>query len=540
MEMVENMDNLSKEQLVLLVKEMNNKMSSLQAEVDFYREQISLANKKTYGRSSEKTDKQQLTFWSHLFNEPETLREISDHINTEEQPEKKVKKESNKKHITKGVVAKESGVHHDLKEYEKVCDSCGSELRCIGEELAYVEMVYHPGYYEKINHFQKAYVCPNNCIEQQEESDTETKVIKAQLPTKLLPKSSASPSLLAKIIYDKYEKALPLYRQETEYRNIGFDLSRQTMSNWIMKADELYIGHMINHMKQQLDNSHLVLLDETRVEVINHPDKDASKANAYMWVARTGPYEPNPIVVFEYKRGRNHEYAYEIAPNSKAIIQSDGYEAYDKLKNIHLGCWAHCRRRLTDALDSIPRGVKQKDTTTYELKAMIDKMFAIERKVKDKSIEERMAIRQEKTKEVMNQFFEKVHDCYELLGTMPTTESFKKAITYAIHQEKKLRLILEYGEADLSTNAIERTIRPFTIGRANWLFFNSEYGAKSGADMYSLIVTAKENGLKAYDYLEYIFEKLPNINIENADELETIMPWSKELPNSIKKPQKIA
>lgn len=536
--MVENMDNLSKEQLVLLVKEMNNKMSSLQAEVNFYREQISLANKKTYGRSSEKTDEQQLTFWSRLFNETETLREISDHINTEEESKKHAKKGPNKNHITKGAVAKESDVHHDLGEDEKTCATCGESLRCIGEELAYVEMVYHPGYYEKINHFQKAYVCSNNCLELQEGPHGETQVIKAQLPNKLLPKSSASASLLAKIIYDKYEKALPLYRQETEYKNVGFDLSRQTMSNWIMKADELYVSHMIDHMKQRLDNSHLVLLDETRVEVINHPDKDASKANAYMWVARTGPYEPDPIIVFEYKRGRNHEYAYEIAPNSKAIIQSDGYEAYDKLKNTHIGCWAHCRRKYTDVLDSIPRGVKQKDTTAYELKAMIDKMFAIERKGKDKSIEERVALRQEKTKAIMNQFFEKVHDCYELLGTMPTTESFKKAITYTINQEKKLRLVLEYGEADLSTNAIERTIRNFTVGRNNWLFFNSEYGAKSGADMYSLIVTAKENGLKAYDYLEYIFEKLPNINAEDSEELEKIMPWSKELPSSIKKTQK--
>jgi len=121
---------------------------------------------------------------------------------------------------------------------------------------------------------------------------------------------------------------------------------------------------------------------------------------------------------------------------------------------------------------------------------------------------------------------------------MPTTKGFKKAITYAINQEKKLRLVLEYGEADLSTNEIERTIRKFTIGRGNWLFFYSENGAQSGADMYSLIVTAKENGLKAYDYLEYIFEKLPNINLDDADELEKIMPWSKEILDRIKKPKR--
>lgn len=268
MQMGEKMDNLSKEQLILLVKEMNNKMTSLQEEVNFYKEQISLSNKKTYGRSTEKTDKQQLSFWSQLFNESETIIEIAEHINIEEESRPKTKKGPNKTHITKGVFAKKSEVHHDLDESEKKCASCGEELRCIGEEIAYVEMVYHPGYYEKIDHFQTAYVCPNNCLENQNGPQGETKVIKAKLPNKLLPKSSASPSLLAKIIYDKYEKALPLYCQETEYRSVGFDLSRQTMANWIIKADELYISDMVKYMKRRLDESHLVLLDETRVEGI--------------------------------------------------------------------------------------------------------------------------------------------------------------------------------------------------------------------------------------------------------------------------------
>lgn len=162
MQMGEKMDNLSKEQLILLVKEMNNKMTSLQEEVNFYKEQISLSNKKTYGRSTEKTDKQQLSFWSQLFNESETIIEIAEHINIEEESRPKTKKGPNKTHITKGVFAKKSEVHHDLDESEKKCASCGEGLRCIGEEIAYVEMVYHPGYYENIDHFQTAYVCPNN------------------------------------------------------------------------------------------------------------------------------------------------------------------------------------------------------------------------------------------------------------------------------------------------------------------------------------------------------------------------------------------
>lgn len=176
-------------------------------------------------------------------------------------------------------------------------------------------MAYHPGYYEKINHFQSAYVCPNNCIEESDGPHGETTVIKSNLSNKLLAKSSASPSLLAKIIYDKFEKSLLLYRQEKEYMNVGFDLTRQTMSNWILKVDELYISHLISHIKKQLNRSHLLLLDEARVEVINHSEKQTSATNAYMWVARTGPYELNPIVIFEYKRGRDHQYAYEITEN---------------------------------------------------------------------------------------------------------------------------------------------------------------------------------------------------------------------------------
>lgn len=255
-------------------------------------------------------------------------------------------------------------------------------------------------------------------------------------------------------------------------------------------------------------------------------------------MARTGPYEPNPIVIFEYKRGRDHQYAYEITENCDAIIQSDGYEAYDKLPNIHLGCFAHLRRKFTDVLDSLPKGVKQQDTIAYELKALIDKMFAIERKLKNKSIEDRVAVRKVKSAEVLEKFYEKVHDCHELLDERPTTEAFKKAIKYAINQESKLRLVLEYGEADISTNTIESTIRNFTIGRGNWMFFNSENGAKSGSDMYSLIVTAKENKLKPYDYLKYIFEKLPNIDLDDEEALDKIMPWSTDIPEEIKFPKK--
>lgn len=536
--MVKKLENMSKEKLIFMLREYQSQVQSLQSEVDFYKEQITLSNKKRFGRKSEKTDDQQLSFWAHLFNEPETILEIAEKVTEEVEPEKKVKKGSNKRHITKGVVEKETDIHHDLDEDKKKCKACGETLRCIGEEVAYVEMVYHRGYYEKINHYQSAYVCPNSCAEESDGPQGETTIIKAELPNKLLPKSSASPSLMAKIIYDKFEKSLPLYRQEKEYMNAGFHLTRQTMSNWIIKMDELYIGQIVKHMKKQLDRSHLILLDETRVEVINHPEKEASSANAYMWVARTGPYEPSPIVIFEYKRGRNHEYAYEITENCNAIIQSDGYEAYDKLPNIHLGCFAHLRRKFTDVLDSLPKGIKQQDTTAYELKALIDKLFAIERKIKNKSIEDRAEVRKEKSAKVLDKFYKKVHDCNDLLEEMPTTESFRKAIKYAINQEDKIRLVLKYGEADLSTNAIESTIRNFTIGRGNWLFFNAENGAKSGGDIYSLIVTAKENKLKAYDYLNYVFEKLPDMNLEDEKELEKIMPWSKELPEDIKSPKK--
>lgn len=538
--MDKQLEEFSRTELLLMIQNLNNKVSELQAENDFYKEQIALAKQRQFGRSSEKTNEYQMSMMAQLFNEPEAIKELEASVKESfgQHPEPKKKSVPNKNHITKGAIESVNEVVHRLSDEQKNNPIYADKLRVFEEPVyAYTETIYHRGYYEQIHHYQE--IAVYDCTDEEIEGPHgENKVIKAELPKKILPKSTATPSLLAKIITDKYEKSLPLYRQEKSFKEIGLDLSRQTMANWIIKLDELYIHQLVEYMNQTINQSRVVLADETPSEVLNHPTKKPSANNSYMWVKMSGPYEPKQIVIYRYQTGRDHEFALKLFEGYDQIAQTDGYEAYDKLSNIHVGCWVHMRRYLENVLKALPKGMKQKDTIAYELKAKIDKMFAIERKIKGKTPEERLRVRKEKTAQLIEEFYEKVHMCKECLEDQPTTEYFRKAINYAISQETKLRRVLEYGEVDISTNAVENIIRNFAVGRRSWLFFNSVYGAQSGADLYSIIVTAKINGLQVYRYLEYLLTQLIEIDITNEEEIEKIMPWSTSLPDDIKKPTK--
>jgi len=538
--MDEKLAEVSRDELLLMIQNLNNQVAALKAENDFYKEQIALAKQRKFGRSSEKTNEYQMSMLAQLFNEPEAIKELEASVKEDfdKQPEPRKKSGPNKKHITKGAIENVSEVIHRLSEEQKNNPAYSDKLRVFEEPVyAYTETIYHRGYYEQIHHYQE--IAIYDCMDEEIEGPHgEHKVIKAELPKKILPKSTATPSMLAKIITDKYEKAMPLYRQEKEYEEIGLNLSRQTMSNWIIKLDELYIHRLVEYMNKKLNQSKVALVDETPLEVLNHPTKEPSPNNSYMWVKMSGPYEPIQIAIYRYQLGRDHEFALDLLEGYDQIVQSDGYEAYDKISNVHIGCWVHMRRYLENVLKALPKGMKQSDTVSYELKAKIDKMFAIERKIKGKTPEERVRVRKEKTAHLIDEFYEKVHMCKERLEDQPTTEYFRKAINYAISQEEKLRLVLEYGEVDISTNAVENIIRNFTVGRRSWLFFNSVHGAQSGADLYSIIVTAKINGLQVYRYLEYLFTQLIEIDITSEEEIEKIMPWSTDLPDDIKKPKK--
>ena len=525
--------DLPKKKLLEKMELQEKQIMELTEKVNFYEEQIREARKQRFGRKTEQVPKEQLSFMGLLFNEAEALYDQPTENTTEDKNEQSKRKHGqNAKHITRGIIEIVRTVEHKLDTY--LCDKCGGPIKVIDNELVFREIIYIPGHYEMVLHTQEVGVC-QHCNDMREDKYDENGFVKAKLPNRILPKSTASPSLLAKIINDKYSKSLPLYRQEKEYEEKGLDLTRQTMSNWIIRLNELYLEKIVEHMRKRMMQSKLILVDETPVETIHHPDKEPSKNNSYMWVARTGPLETIPVVIYQYEKGRNYIFAQEILKGYENMVQADGYQAYDQLSNERIGCWSHLRRKFVESLDAMPSGVKKEETNAFTLRVMIDKMFSLENKVKNKSAEERKAFRMEKTKEIMDEFFEKVHSLSEILEVAPTTQKFKTAIEYAINQEESVRKVLEHGEADFSSNAVERVIRNFTIGRSNWMFFNTVSGGQASASIYSIIVTAKENGLKSYNYLEYLFSKLPDVDMDDEESLEKLMPWYEGLPENIKR-----
>lgn len=534
--MAEDLNNLSKEQLIKLVIELQNSNKTLQSMNEKYEEMIRLNQRKLFGRSSEKLNEDQLSFLSELFNETEAIIDYANSPEGLEEEKKKKKSGSNTNHITQSTFKKVSQVYHTIE--NPVCNHCGSDMRSIGQEVAFTEVIYHPSYYELVQHMQEAYICPNNCVGESEGPHGESEVIKAPLPNRLVPKSPLSSSLAAKIIYDKFERSLPLYRQEKHFNSNGLCISRQTMSNWLSQIDTLYMKPTMELFYKKLKESKLILMDETRVEVIKHPTKQAGPSNSYMWVARTGRFEKDAVVIYQYEPGRNYEFATKILENYKGMVQSDGYQAYDHLEQLHLGCCAHMRRKYSDVLTALPKGMDKKTTQAFKFEGMLTKMFNAEKKIKNKSIEERVKYRQEVIKPMMEAFYEEVESIYEIQEFTPGNAKFKEAITYSHNQKAKILELLKHGEADLSTNAVENIIRNFTLGRRNWLFFNTVSGAETGGALYSLIVTAKENGLKPEPYLQYFFEHVKEIDIEVEEELDKLMPWSESLPEDLKKNNK--
>lgn len=515
---VMDLRNLSQEELIKMINEKDKKIELLTEQLNWYTQQIKLQQKKLFGSSSEKTV---LPDQISLFDEIEIE---STPIKTEPKLEEvtyKRKKKNNKRGIDISSLPAVTKIY-DLE--NKNCPDCGEPLRKIGENIR-KELVYYPARYEVIEHVQYVYTC-DKC----EEDSLKSRIFKADMKAPVIYKSFASSSLLSYIIDNKFNKALPLYRQEVMFNQIGLKLSRQTMANWMIKLYNEYFKRMTDYMHRILLQSEYLHADETTNQVLNVPDQKPT-TKSYMWVYKTGRSEDKQIVHFIYENTRGHEHARRHLEGYHNILQTDGYQAYDKLDNIrHMGCWAHCRRKYSEALDSAPSGTDLKRTASYRLLHKINKLFTLEKKLADKSYEEIKETRQKEAKPIIDDFFKDVKECAKV--AVDKTK-LSQALTYSINQEENLRLYLEDGRIEISNNRAENSIRPFCVGRRNWLFSNTVKGAEASAAIYSLVETAKLNDLKPYDYFEYLLTVLTEIDINDDKELEKIMPWSKSLPENI-------
>ncbi len=482
-------------------------------------EYVALDKFKKYAASSEKSPDQQ-----EMFNEAE-LTIVAEEMLAESAQKDDTSKGSSpnqKKPGRKPLPADlpRVRIEHDIPESEKCCP-CGCSRTLIGEDIS-EQLDIIPAKIQVLVHVRKKYAC-KHC---------EEGVEIAPLPPQPIPKSNASPGLLAHIAVSKYQDALPLYRQQAVLHRSGIDIPRNTLANWMIKSGDL-LQPLLNAMETQLLTFPVIHCDETVVQILKEPDKSAT-SKSYMWVRVGGP-STQPIRLFHYAPSRSGSVVSELLEGYQGYLQTDDYAGYNAVaanKGVtQLGCWAHARRKFIEAqkVTKTSKTKKMNNVSKADMAiSLIAKLYAIEKTIKDADAETRHKIRQQQAIPQL----QKIRSWLDktLHSTLPKG-LLGKAVSYLDKNWHKLNVYTQDGRLAIDNNAAENATRPFVIGRKNWLFSASVNGAKASANIYSMIETAKANQLEPYQYLRHIFAELPKAT--TADQIEALLPWNINLQGGV-------
>ncbi len=490
----------------------------LRAKVKFLEEQFKLSQVQKYGSSSDTVDPMQLS----IFNEAEKLSaQKSEEPDLEEITYKRKKGHSKSRKTYDDLEVVE--VYYEIPEEDQICPKCNHELHEMKVEVR-KELTIIPAQVKITHHKRLVYAC-RHC----DQEGIGGTIVKADTPKPVIPGSLASPSLLAFIMDKKYAQAQPLYRQEKAFENFGIDISRQNMANWIVKGAEDWLKPIYDRLHAHLIQEPIIHADETEMNVL---DEKSNKKN-YMWLYASAIHGDHQIKLYEYQPSRAARHPKNFLDGYAGFLQTDGYQAYNKIPDvIHVGCLAHGRRKFTDAIKAAPEDADIAKTKAYEAVRYFKKISSLEKEFKELSSEERCKKRLEKTKPVLDEF--KIWLDAEAKRTLPKSK-LGQAISYNLKQWDKMIRFLEDGRVSVDNNHAERAIRPFVVGRKNWLFAKSPKGASASAICYSIIETAKANHLKPFQYLTYLFELLPNIDVGDESALDQLMPWSDAIPENLKR-----
>lgn len=484
-------------------QQLENEKRDLEHKVLLYEEQLATLRRRVFGPSSEKLsaeDRRQ----GRLFDEAELA--VEEQETTEEESAEgetvvrgHTRKARGRKPIDPNLPREE--VIIDLSDEEKQC-ACGAELTRIGEESA-EKVEYIPARILVTRYIRPKYGC-KSCEGSGDEEKPAVRI--APMPPQIIPKGIATASLLAFIITAKFVDALPLYRQEKQFRRLGIELSRKTMADWVIRVGEQLqpvLAALLDHCR----GGPVKQMDETTVQVMREPER-ANETKSFMWVLRGGPAD-TPGIYYHYAPSRGSAVAQELFGDAGGFLQTDGWEAYDRALAdrsdvVHVGCFAHARRKFHEAAI----GTK-KTGAAHQGMAFIAKLYAIEKERSRFQTDEEFAkYRRKKATPLLKRFHSWLSDRYEKVAPK---SSLGKAIKYTLDQWEKLRHYIDHPSLTPDTNATERAIRPFVIGRKNWILSGSPRGASASAALYSLVETANANGIEPMRYLWWLFEKLPTV-----------------------------
>ena len=501
------MENQRKEHTV---DELTAEIEALRAENERLQQQVDMLKKAVFGPKSERKVFHDVDIGEQLtlFNEAET------EARREEAEEVTVPAHKRKKKRSRAEILKELPVEEVIHEVEdRICDKCGSEMKTVGKEFVHDELVYVPAKLFIRKHYVevvKCTSCGKNESKDAELDDIEKEHFrKAKAPAMLIPRSFCSPELLAHVIYSKYINGMPLYRIEQDMKDHGVMLSRTTMANWIIKIAEEKAKPVYELMKAELLSGRIIHADETVVQVLHEPGRSA-KTQSRMWVYCTPACSEKYLVLYDYCQTRGGYNAVSFLGNYDGYVVCDGYDGYNRLTQAkRCGCFAHVRRKFVEALPT-DKELWEASVAAEGVKRC-DRLFALEREYdgRDKdgkkvreplSPEEKNRRRNEEVRPLLDDFFNWLMTVDPVSGS-----SLAKAVQYALNEKRYLYGFLADPGIEISNNRAENAIRPFVVGRKNWLFSDSPKGAEASAMLYSLLVSAKMNGLNAEEYLVKLF-----------------------------------
>ena len=536
----EQLNKLDKELLVQLFLGLQDQMEGLTRQtqalndkMQLMMEQLVLSKKSRFGRSSEKmAGPGQIRFMEVdgeivFFNEAEAVCGLdAPEPDSLEPQQPKKKKQAGKREADLAVLPvrridhylseKELAAEFGEKGWKQLPDAISRCYRFVPAKVEVEE--HHVGVYS---------------------SKTDDRMVKAPHPKKLLPGSLVSPSLAAAVLNGKYVNAVPLYRLEKEFERYGLAITRQNMANWVIRLGESCFGPLYDYLHTLLYRYPVIQADETPVLV--NKDGQPAGSKSWMWVYRSGClYQKEQVILYEYQKTRNASHPRKFLKDYNGICVTDGYQVYHTLEKEKedlkiAGCWVHCRKKFEEALEVIPKELRKQSVLDL-LMNQIRAIYREEGKLSGFSADERVEKRQLVVKPLVDAFFAYVK---QNSGRVPKSGKAREAFTYALNQEPYLRVFLENGNVPMDNNASERAIRGFCIGKKNWEMIDTVHGASASAIIYSISETAKANGLKPYEYFEYLLTEIPKHQDESStDLLGDLLPWSEKLPEYIRKQKK--
>lgn len=510
---------LNKDEIIALLLKENSQLSGkvkiLSTNVKTLSEDVKILRMYLFAKKNEKLtneDKLQGVLFDEL--EDSLSDEVAESETVRKTQDKKSGKRPGRKPIPKDIPRIKVIIDVDAK--DKLCPCCSKERPLIPtkptEELDFIPARIIVKEYD----IKKYGAC--SCDEFKNREDLPG-IIEGKAPKRFIPGGIASPSLVANIITNKFCDALPFYRQNRIFNRIGIDLSRQNMSNWALTASRK-CEPLIEHMRKYIISGKLINMDETTVQVLKEKDR-AAHTKSYMWVM-TGGVETKRVVLFNYAPTRKQETPVKLLKGYKGILQTDGYSGYNKaVKDYglwHVGCLAHGRRKFWDLTKVVKKKGKAHKGVTF-----FSRLYEVNNSLKkmNLSVNDFVKRRREKSIPIWQEFYKWLHENKDRVAP---DSPISKAINYSINQYKNLVRYLKYAEVSPDNNIAENAIRPFCIGRKNWLFNNTPRGAYSSAVLYSLVETAKINKIEPDKYLNYIFSEITDKG-EDID-LDSLMPWN--------------